>query len=775
MQGAIKPGFKYQVKWSRGVKVATTTPILATKESAKAGIHVNEKLSLLVTLYKDDSNKFDTKDAKLALVTINQKNQIRTVGKIHFDLSHFAGVPTASVQRLFKLSDKLSMKTTVESRFLKAGGKGPGSGASSALSGVSARSSDDFDDDFDDFDDLAVDDVPEPEVVTASAVRSKRAPPPAKPAAKPEQSPADVQPPLASPLANSGQSPSPAPRKPEGPPSTKGSTSSQSRPRPGTVRQEDVSAFRRAEEEAKLAQVVKENERLSTELQQAKNERKSLEQSHKRQIDELNDQLQVRHREVSDSEARRSSSVAELTTLRSANGDLKQRLDSLTKELDSVKRSRDEYRTRSKSLSGTEEKCRELAREVDRLTVVAAQSSSSTGADKDNSKIEERMLSLRKEKESLEKRIKDHESHSRKVKEAYESLAKMYNKVRDENIKLSSRVEEQEKDLQVRSVSVSASSSVTQVDTEELRARLEDALQEVRDEKASKDSLQSDLDRMNQQLRSMERRVQKTAEELKESREEVSKLNATIESLKTQRDNALKEASGGGKGPTMAPRAIGPSQSDEEVRALMQKLEKEQARFQQKREELENELIVLKEDVEYEKAEKVKARDDRDKLRDRARTLERKTSQAAKQADELHALRRQLSTVQMREKDQAEMINDLRGQVKQLQSEVDDVNVRERSKQSSSVEDVEEVLQDLVATKLALAQAEDDKLQLQFSMRKLRKSERMAQQRLAAHASRLEVKLGQANEELEKYRKEKKGGKVLGTREFNELDSDIDY
>lgn len=775
MEGTLKPGFKYQVKWSRGVKVATTTPILATKESAKTGININEKLSLLVTLYKDDSNKFDTKDAKIALVTINQKNQVRSVGKVHFDLSQYAGVPTASVQRMFTLSDKLSLKTTVESRFLKAGGKGPGSGASSALSGVSARSSDDFDDDLDDFDDLAVDDVPEPEVVTASAVRSKRAPPPAKPAAKPQQISPQDQPSPASRAASAAEPSSSAPRKPEGHPSAKSSASSQRRPRPGTVRQEDISALRRAEEEAKLAQIAKDNQRLSTELQQARNERKSLEQSHKRQIDELNDQLQLRRREISDSEAQRSSSVSELATLRSANEELKQSLDSLTKELGSVKRSRDEYRSKSKTLSASEEKCRKLAREVDRLTVVAAQVSSSSDAVNENSEIQERMLSLRKEKESLEKRIKDHESHSHKVKEAYESLANMYNKVRDENIKLSERIEEQQKDLQSQSVSLPALSAVAHGDTDELRARLEDALQEVRDEKAGKDSLQSDHDRMNQQLRSMESRVQSTTKELKESQEEARKLNATIENLKIQRDNALRDASGGEKASTMTSRTTSPSEADEEVRALKQKLEKEQTQFRQRQEELENELMVLKEDVQYEKAEKEKARDDRDKLRDRARTLERKTSQAAKQADELHALRRQLSTVQMREKDQAEMIKDLRGQVKQLQSEVDDVNVREKSKPSSNVEDVGEVLHDLVATKLALAQAEDEKLQLQFSMRKLRKSERMAQQRLAAHASRLEVKLGQANEELEKYRKEKKGGHVVGAREFNELDSDIDY
>ncbi|KAI0558096.1 hypothetical protein FGB62_235g010 [Gracilaria domingensis] len=648
--------------------------------------------------------------------------------------------------------------------------QGAGSaGASSALSGVSARSSDDFDDDFDD---LAVDDIPEPEVVTTSSVRSKKAPPISR-------QPVPIKPP--SPQPSPPAQPAPKPTPAQSPPSARAAepapvaaAPSMRRARPATVRQEDISAFQIAEDQSKLSDLVKENDRLSSDLQRAKTERSSLEQSHKRQIDELNAQLQLHEKKVSNVESQRSSSEAALSDLRSNNEELTTRISALTSELDSVKRSRDEYQVKSKKLSASEQKCRDLSREVDRLTIAVSQSANSPNSAKSNSEVEERLLTLRKEKEELERKVKGHEAHSLKVREAYQNLTDMYNKVRDENIKMEKKVEEQEKELRSLAKFPTVSRSTPKDGAEDLRAQLEEALQQVRDERSSKDSLQSDYDRLSQQIRVLEDRCTKTTKELEDSREETKGIYSSMEDLKSQRDAAMKRASHDGK--ALSAEILkneSAVQAEEEKRVLKERFEKEQSRISNRTEELENEILVLKEDIDYEKGEKVKAREERDKLREHARQLERKTSQAAKQADELHSVRRQLSTQQMRDKDQTDMITDLQGQVKELERKLD--SVKERETPSSSVEDIGEVLHDLVAAKLALAQAEDDKLNLQFSLKKLRKTERMTQQRLATHASRLEVKLGQATEELERLRKEKKGGKGMDAREFNELDSDIDY
>ena len=134
---------------------------------------VNERLSLLVTLYHEEgilpsSSKFDTKEARLSIMFVNTvKNQERTVAKTKFDLSQFAGVPSATHPQTMRFSSTVYSKVTIESRFLKSGTSGPGSaGALSALFSmdrVSVRSSDD---EHNDFGDLALDDIPYPEVST---------------------------------------------------------------------------------------------------------------------------------------------------------------------------------------------------------------------------------------------------------------------------------------------------------------------------------------------------------------------------------------------------------------------------------------------------------------------------------------------------------------------------------------------------------------------------------------------------------------------------------
>jgi hypothetical protein len=61
-------------------------------------------------------------------------------------------------------------------------------------------------------------------------------------------------------------------------------------------------------------------------------------------------------------------------------------------------------------------------------------------------------------------------------------------------------------------------------------------------------------------------------------------------------------------------------------------------------------------------------------------------------------------------------------------------------------------LKPLIMSRLALATAIDEKLQLQFGMKTLRASKNAVQERLAAHASRLDVKLSEAKDELDRCR-----------------------
>jgi len=66
---------------------------------------------------------------------------------------------------------------------------------------------------------------------------------------------------------------------------------------------------------------------------------------------------------------------------------------------------------------------------------------------------------------------------------------------------------------------------------------------------------------------------------------------------------------------------------------------------------------------------------------------------------------------------------------------------------------VEGVIADLVTTKLQLAETEDLRLAAQHKAKQQRRQERLIQERLAKHASRLEVKLGEARAELEALQK----------------------
>lgn len=774
----VKSGWGYFLKWSRGVKVATTKYITAAKEHAtKAGLPVQQKMSLMVTLYRAEGARFDAKDAKLSLVTIHPtKKQERTVGKIHFDLSHFAGVPSASHKKTFRLSDKYTVHALVESRFVKAGPSGPGSaGASSAMSGISARTSEDDDDLDDDFDDLALDDIPEPEVTGAALPKNRKqttatASRSAAPVLKPEVAT------RAAPIERKRSVAPSTSAAPSSPPLTEkrrsigASTSSPKRV------SSPMAMFRGSagkEEKQIIAKLETERDRLQMEIRKADDERNMMIQAHKKELDRINAQVEEGRKEAYDVEQLQKTAETRVKELEERNKLLEQEVEAAKEDGGRTQKEKEQWEARYRSI---EAKNKDLGSEIDRLTVaVGSTNTADTGAASEE--VERRLKTVREEKEKLEKSLKRHQEHAASVRGTYEKLSQMYEDLRDLNVALQNEVDESK--IKIASLEEELQSKPSHRDEEgdkdEMTSLLEEARRDVRYMEESKAALQSDYDRTLYQLNSLQDRFEKTSQQLDESQREAETLITEAAELKSQRDMAMQRALSRGKSlstDASPSRSIG--RVEEELRATSERYERERERMTTKIVELEQEIMDQKEDLEYEKAEKVKARDERDKIRDNVRELERRTSQAARQDDQLHSLRRQLSTVQMRDKDQGMMIEDLRAEKSKLEEQLERMTANAALSRSSNADELSEVLQDLVSTKLALAQAEDDKLNLQFSFKQLRKSEKAIQQKLASHASRLEVKLGQANEELEKLRRGSGNG-LQDASEFNELGSDVDY
>lgn len=779
----VKAGGSYQVKWSRGVKVAATKVREAARENAgKGGLPFDQKISLLVTLYREDGKRsFDPKDAKISLVSINAaKRQERTVAKLHFDLSEFAGIPSSSTAKTFKLSDKVSIRAVVDSRFTRSGGGGPGSGGASSvlsgLSGVSGRSSDD--DGEDEFGDLALDDVPEPEVFSAKS----------RAAALPSSGSSS----RGGAAASSASASASQPRVPLLVETTSGSTNPKtqlvppvpsltppaSQPRSNHSSSQSSAADKAAAAEAAaaLAKLQAEHDQLNIELRRSQDKRRRLEATHKEELEKFRNELGAAQSNVA------SRSAEALEGFKERNAALEIESMRQRSELDSLRRERDELQIKAQDVNTLEQKNRDLTREVDRITVALATAGSATSADsrstdQSSNEVEARIRAVRSEKEALEAKLKAHQGHALKVKETYQKLSVMYNELREDNVNLQKEVEEakgKESENVTRAVAAAtsgAAASATQRDTayDEIKVQLQDAEQALKDMEATKESLQSDYDRTSGQISSLQERLDRASQSLADSQSECDDLHAEVDELKSQRDAALKRALSKGRTLSASDESLSSTAAKEaeELKITKDKIERELARANARAEELQSEMDGLSEDIEYEKSEKAKAREERDALRESARALERRTSEAALQSDAMHSLKRKVSAHQMREQDHEAMISDLRDEVNRLQDELDDARDGETSHTpSADVDEVNEVLQVLVATKMALAEAEDEKLNLQFSMKTLKKTEKQQQERLAAHASRLEVQLGQATEELDTLRKK---------YDTHELGSDVDY
>lgn len=832
----IRPGNSYYVKWTRGAKVAQTKPRTAEKEHAggsksSGGLPFGYKMSLLVTLYRESesgpgSMRFDEKDFKLTLISLNSKGNERTVAKLHFDLSQYAGVPSASHAKVFQMSEKASIKATIDARFSKSGASGPGSGgASSALSGMigtSANSSDDDQDQNgdDDFGDLDVSSVPEPEIPLAapSSLSNSSS---SRDAASRRNSSGKVNIALSSGATgesnfvvdsrrkqfgsagvSSRDDETSSSQKASHPPlssagfiakeirkqasghydrddttfmtktlaaerSASGGISNEILPNKNAMENDEVVRLRK-----ELQDLEKEHEKVIFDLRRAQDKRKRIESAHETEMTALREQVAMEAKSSSEKFSYQSTADSRrIEELTARAEEISRELRSVTVDRDTIRGEAEQLRVSALEADKLREQNRALSRDIDRLTVAAA--SSGAGGGLDSNDVQERLAKLQAEKDSTENKLRAHQTHAAKVKEAYQKLSDMYNQLRNDNVDMQSKIEalEQEKhalDLQLtdqkqivskggfeNSSGGNSASACRDQDVVELKVQLADALRAVEDVKTSKTSLQRDHDRLAVQVESYQERLDKLSEEVEEARAEADNLHAEAAQLAMERDSAVQRAlkttgSAGG---------FDEAKYSEAQRAR-ELSEREVIRMRQRLHELEREVTDAVDELEYERSEKVKAREERDALRESARALERRTSQVSQTADAVHSLKRQLSAHKMRDADQTAMIADLRDEIDNLRSELDGrrgkagtevAGIRSFGGKDAMTSDAD-VVEDLVMTKLALATAEDEKLELQFALKNLKKGERAVQERLAAHASELEVKLSEANEEVQRLR-----------------------
>lgn len=138
----LSPG-SYCVRWTRGTRMVSTSSfeVNAQQGRSKGGTDVGEKLSLVCTLHRSshDENKFDEKDCKLSIISLGKRNE-KTTGKVHFDLSEFVGMPSATNERTFQLNANVSVKAKVVCTYARKS-RGTASSVGSVVSRLTKKSS----------------------------------------------------------------------------------------------------------------------------------------------------------------------------------------------------------------------------------------------------------------------------------------------------------------------------------------------------------------------------------------------------------------------------------------------------------------------------------------------------------------------------------------------------------------------------------------------------------------------------------------------------------
>lgn len=133
---------EYSIKWCRGVK-STSTALFTAEPKSERGVTIGEKLSLLCTLYRTkatDAREFSAKDSKICLVSYKDGHKYgKTTGKMHFDLSDFSGVPSATTPYVFEVNEKTEIHATITCTFIRIS-NGTASSAGSGVSGLTNSS-----------------------------------------------------------------------------------------------------------------------------------------------------------------------------------------------------------------------------------------------------------------------------------------------------------------------------------------------------------------------------------------------------------------------------------------------------------------------------------------------------------------------------------------------------------------------------------------------------------------------------------------------------------
>lgn len=500
-------------------------------------------------------------------------------------------------------------------------------------------------------------------------------------------------------------------------------------------------------ESAEMEKLRAKYEEMTQELRRTQDKIREAESTHAEKLDTLRLSLGTARGVASAEGANMAKLTKRVEELESDNVRLKNKLDDANKVQEVL-------RGKAADVEKMTRRNRDLTAQLDKATVEAA----SEGADSEHAPViaahTERLTRTRKEKELLEIKIKEHKAHAEKVRDTYEKLSALYSSVREENVELQQNLEaagaaaaavadatdrgdfDRGGDGAVSSARVAA----LEAQLAPLQAQVRSANARAQDADAAKVRSEEDLARLRGKVQALQIKVDKATNEARSAKRAEEDMRHETGDLKQQRDAALKRVlskrgkigfSGGGAAATLA--------------NIRQEAESEVATSRARVAELEEDAESLREDVMYERGEKVKAREERDSLRDSVRGLERRTSEAALQQDNIAALRRKLTAQTMREEDLAATVTHLKAEVKRLEA----MKAVHGDAFDANTDDAAELLELLVSTKVQLAQTEDEKLALSFEIKELKKSERAIQERLASHASSLEVKLHRTRETLD--------------------------
>lgn len=829
----LKEGNTYFVKWSRGVKVASTKPRTADKAGAKkggTGMAFEEKLSLLCTLFRDGginkSNSFEEKEAKLSLISITpgKKGSEKTVAKTHFNLAAFAGVPSATERKAFSLSDKVAVTAVVDCKFLgNASSKSSRAGsAMSGLSGVTSLGGGSSSEEEDDFGDLNVDDIPDPLAAVASPVGSSLSPPasavPAAPAAAAAAAASPAPPPTpstpaepatpatpATPGTPSLAPPaSPAPSKParhsaatrktddakgakaekaekgeKG--SSKGGTVAPSRSRLGLIKRSvskkdgppktprsgsggvsgkadaaggggdetpsDKGKHRslgamRKEKAAKAEKAEKATEKADKAAAKAaekaertvekgpSDKRPSLFRKDKEPRGAAKaEALEALRAEVAAAQAETTRLAAQLATVTAATP--VDAAAAAARECEAQEAVLEASNARRAALQLVQDNLLREAdaqrAELDSLNAALAAAGATHGGGEaahaaDPALVAElkfettRVAELTAAVAAADAKIAAHVAHAARMKETYIQLTAMYDKVRAENAA-----------HQEALVTVSGASSPTSALAVAQRAAL-DASRKARSIEGDLDALRFEADALHDESHRL-RAVAAEAEE---------ELAAAVR----QRDRAVARQERAAARAGAAAAAVGGADTaadEANVAASIERLEADRG--------------ALREEVETLRQAVVAATAERETLLGDA-TASRVGSDVSDAEDDWRE--RQAADMDERE------LTRLRSRVAELEAETAAAGASRPAGNAPASgggagsgtdgDDGEAVLLDLVATKLRLAEAEEERLSAGLRAKELRRQDRLVQERLAKHASRLEVKLGETRAALDALR-----------------------